>query len=164
MQGKSKYCRAPSCSLEMRAKGLLSVKPRSVLILREDTDTKMMAFARACCVLANRQVLPDSNALFLASQDLLGWLRERKRDGFLIIGLEQTGSSLPLETFEFPADKPTVLLLGKEKEGIPAECLQAVDQCLEIPQLGLIRSLNVHVSGAITIWEFTKQRLEATAS
>ena len=52
-----------------------------------------------------------------------------------------------------------VLLLGKEKEGIPVEFLQAVDQCVEIPQLGIIRSLNVHVSGAICIWEITKQRL-----
>jgi tRNA G18 (ribose-2'-O)-methylase SpoU len=52
-----------------------------------------------------------------------------------------------------------VLLLGKEKEGIPVEYLHYVDQCLEIPQLGIIRSLNVHVSGAIAIWEFTKQRL-----
>jgi tRNA G18 (ribose-2'-O)-methylase SpoU len=52
----------------------------------------------------------------------------------------------------------TVLLLGKEKEGIPVEYLQVVDQCLEIPQYGIIRSLNVHVSGAIAIWEYTKQR------
>lgn len=31
------------------------------------------------------------------------------------------------------------------------------DICVEIPQLGIIRSLNVHVSGAICIWEYTKQ-------
>ena len=54
----------------------------------------------------------------------------------------------------------TVLLLGKEKEGIPIEFLSVVDQCIEIPQLGVIRSLNVHVSGAITIWEYSKQMME----
>lgn len=74
-----------------------------------------------------------------------------------MIGLEQTSSSISLDRYTFP-NRPTVLLLGKEKEGIPIEFLQAVDQCLEIPQLGMIRSLNVHVSGAITIWEFTKQQ------
>lgn len=61
--------------------------------------------------------------------------------------------------FQFP-NRPTILLLGKEKEGIPVEFLQAVDQCIEIPQLGIIRSLNVHVTGALAIWEFTRQRLE----
>jgi tRNA guanosine-2'-O-methyltransferase len=59
---------------------------------------------------------------------------------------------------EFPAK--AVLLLGKEKEGIPVEFLQSVDICVEIPQLGIIRSLNVHVSGAISIWEYTKQMLQ----
>lgn len=74
-----------------------------------------------------------------------------------MFGLEQTSSSVSLTEMKFP-DQPTVLLLGKEKEGIPVEYLQAVDQCVEIPQLGVIRSLNVHVSGAIAIWEHTKQR------
>lgn len=30
------------------------------------------------------------------------------------------------------------------------------------PQLGLIRSLNVHVSGAIGMYEYTRQALQAT--
>jgi tRNA guanosine-2'-O-methyltransferase len=52
------------------------------------------------------------------------------------------------------------LLLGDEKEGIPFELLQILDQCIEIPQFGIIRSLNVHVSGAITLWEYTKQQIK----
>jgi tRNA guanosine-2'-O-methyltransferase len=70
--------------------------------------------------------------------------------------MEQTSSSVPLTEFKFP-DQPIVLLLGKEKEGIPVEYLQAVDQCVEIPQFGILRSLNVHVSGAIAIWEHARQ-------
>lgn len=74
------------------------------------------------------------------------------------MGIEQTSSSMSMADFEFP-NRPTVLLLGKEREGIPVQFLQAVDQCVEIPQLGIIRSLNVHVSGALAIWEFTRQRM-----
>ena len=137
---------------------------------------------------------------------LLEWLLRRKREGYAIVGLEQTAESLPLaghlslsdsrlspsesepapietcvsgETLASPKDpkggsKPpdddnrmrlmapplparTVLLLGREKEGIPVELLRVVDRCVEIPQLGVVRSLNVHVSGAIAIWEFTRQ-------
>lgn len=29
-----------------------------------------------------------------------------------------------------------------------------LDVCIEIPQLGIIRSLNVHVSGSILLWEY----------
>ena len=39
------------------------------------------------------------------------------------------------------------------------EYLQAVDRCMEIPQMGIIRSLNVHVSGTIMMWEYTKQTM-----
>mmetsp|Transcript_23901 Transcript_23901/g.41888 ORF Transcript_23901/g.41888 Transcript_23901/m.41888 type:complete len:632 (+) Transcript_23901:1054-2949(+) len=91
-------------------------------------------------------------------EDLLSWLYQKRSEGFAIVGLEQTASSKCLTKMEF-TDK-TVLLLGKEKEGIPIEFLSAVDQCIEIPQLGITRSLNVHVSGAISIWEYTKQMMQ----
>ena len=80
-------------------------------------------------------------------------------EGWFVLGIEQTSSSMSMTEFKFP-NRPTVLLLGKEKEGIPVEYLQAVDQCVEIPQFGIIRSLNVHVTGALAIWEYTRQRME----
>jgi tRNA G18 (ribose-2'-O)-methylase SpoU len=36
---------------------------------------------------------------------------------------------------------------------------QLLDACIEIPQLGKIRSLNVHVSGALVLYEHARQRL-----
>jgi len=92
-------------------------------------------------------------------ENLLSWLLYKKhQQGYWIVGLEQTSSSVPLHKIRMPSkETPIVLLLGKEKEGIPVDLLQAVDQCIEIPQFGMIRSLNVHVSGAICIWEFTKK-------
>lgn len=78
------------------------------------------------------------------------------------MGLEQTSSSIPLSNLSFPVR--TVLLLGKEREGIPVTFLQVVDVCVEIPQLGVIRSLNVHVTGAVAIWEYTKQMMNPSTS
>ena len=49
-----------------------------------------------------------------------------------------------------------------EKEGIPVDFIQLLDVCVEIPQRGLVRSLNVHVSGALLIWEYTRQQLLKT--
>jgi tRNA G18 (ribose-2'-O)-methylase SpoU len=59
---------------------------------------------------------------------------------------------------------PQVLVLGREKEGIPPEIISMLDATVEIPQLGVIRSLNVHVSGAIAMYEFTKQQLACRQS
>lgn len=61
------------------------------------------------------------------------------------------------QDFSFPPK--TVLVLGREREGIPAELLAALHATVEIPQLGLIRSLNVHVSASIALFEYTRQRL-----
>ena len=54
-----------------------------------------------------------------------------------------------------------MLVLGREKEGLSVEIIQILDACLEIPQFGLIRSLNVHVSAAIATWEYTRRHLAA---
>ena len=53
-----------------------------------------------------------------------------------------------------------IFCIGRnERGGIPVELIQLLDICVEIPQLGIVRSLNVHVSGALLIWEYTRQRL-----
>ncbi|OQR68286.1 hypothetical protein BIW11_04588 [Tropilaelaps mercedesae] len=90
------------------------------------------------------------------------YLREKKLKGFTLIGVEQTERSTPLNEFTFP--KKSLLLLGNEKEGLPLHLIHKVDHCVEIPQQGVIRSLNVHVSAALLVWEFRKQHLPARAS
>ena len=85
------------------------------------------------------------------------YLISMKSNGYKIVGIEQTSESQSLEDFQFP--KKSVILLGNEKEGLPVEYIQLLDGCVEIPQSGLIRSLNVHVTGAIIIWEYVRQNL-----
>ncbi|CAI9095603.1 OLC1v1031591C1 [Oldenlandia corymbosa var. corymbosa] len=84
------------------------------------------------------------------------FLEKKKHEGYAILGLEQTANSKPLDQYAFPTK--SVLVLGREKEGIPVEIIHILDACIEIPQLGVVRSLNVHVSGAIAIWEYTRQQ------
>ena len=57
-------------------------------------------------------------------------------------------------------DVGSVCFSRSEKEGIPPDMLQQLDVCVEIPQQGIIRSLNVHVSGALLVWEYTRQQME----
>lgn len=83
------------------------------------------------------------------------YLLLQKRNGYKIVGIEQSANSKMLHDFDFP--QKAVLVLGKEDRGIPIEFIQILDACVEIPQFGVIRSLNVHVSGALCIWEYTRQ-------
>uniref|UniRef100_A0A8C3SIJ8 tRNA (guanosine(18)-2'-O)-methyltransferase TARBP1 n=1 Tax=Chelydra serpentina TaxID=8475 RepID=A0A8C3SIJ8_CHESE len=88
---------------------------------------------------------------------LVNYLQQKKTEGYTIIGVEQTAKSTDLTEYCFP--EKSLLLLGNEHEGIPANLIQHLDVCVEIPQQGIIRSLNVHVSGALLIWEYTRQQL-----
>ncbi|XP_036439227.1 probable methyltransferase TARBP1 [Colossoma macropomum] len=89
--------------------------------------------------------------------ELTDFLQLKKRDGYCIVGVEQTANSQSLQDYRFP--EKTLLLLGNEREGIPANLLQLLDVCVEIPQQGVTRSLNVHVSAALLVWEYTRQHL-----
>ena len=89
--------------------------------------------------------------------DLKEYLEDMKSKKYQIVGIEQTSESCKLHEFKFP--KKSVIVLGNEKEGIPVDLIQLLDICVEIPQTGLIRSLNVHVTGAIIVWEYVRQQI-----
>lgn len=94
-------------------------------------------------------------------QRLAIYLREKREQGFTIVALEQTAKSVSLERFRFP--EKTVILVGNEQNGVPPELLAMIDQAVEIPQLGVIRSLNAHVSTAVCVWEYTSQHMQQRA-
>eukprot|EP00884_Botryococcus_braunii_P009931 jgi/Botrbrau1/1893/Bobra.0005s0009.1 len=63
--------------------------------------------------------------------DLEDWLAAKRAEGYTLIGLEQTEGSVSLPSYSFP--RKTVLLLGREREGIPQKFLQVLDTTVEIP-------------------------------
>jgi tRNA G18 (ribose-2'-O)-methylase SpoU len=86
---------------------------------------------------------------------LPAYLAARRAEGYALLALEQTTGSAPLPAFAWP--RRALLLLGAEGTGVPAHLLPLLDGAVEIPQLGLVRSLNVHVSGALAAYAYTCQ-------
>ncbi|XP_029666388.1 uncharacterized protein LOC115237466 [Formica exsecta] len=95
------------------------------------------------------------NMLQVKPQELQKYLFEKKNAGWSLIGVEQTANSINLLQTKF--ERKTILVLGNEKDGIPANFIPLFDMCVEIPQVGVIRSLNVHVTAAICIWQYASQ-------
>lgn len=94
-------------------------------------------------------------------QYLIHYLNTMKMEGYKIVGAEQTTCSQPLQKTVLP--KRTVLVLGQEKDGIPPNVMNMLDVAVEIPQFGVVRSLNVHVSASLFMWEYCKQHIAGTA-
>ena len=54
---------------------------------------------------------------------------------------------------------PTAVVMGSEKDGLPAAWLEASDVNVRIPMNGVADSLNVSVSTALLVYEAARQRL-----
>ena len=79
------------------------------------------------------------------------WVRERRDHGWRIVAVELADDATPLPRME-PARQRTVLLLGHEHQGVPAEVWDHVDEVVEIPMVGIGASLNVAVAGSLVLY------------
>ncbi|XP_034116341.1 uncharacterized protein LOC117575971 [Drosophila albomicans] len=97
------------------------------------------------------------NILEVKPDNLSEFLINKQSMGYKIVGAEQTAHSVSFVDFKFP--EKCILLLGHEKHGISVDLIALLDFAVEIPQFGVVRSLNVHVTGSLFIWEYCKQHL-----
>ena len=84
-------------------------------------------------------------------------LRSLKEKGYLIIAIEQTSESQPLDSFHPDPGKKFCLVFGNEVHGVSEEAIALADFALEIPQHGTKHSLNISVCLGIVAWEFYKK-------
>jgi len=82
-------------------------------------------------------------------------LEQLRRDGYQLVGLEQTTESESLYTFRF--DRRTALIIGNERLGLSPEVLRLLHRVVEIPVYGLPYSHNVATATAMAIYEYCRQ-------
>ncbi|GMM34726.1 tRNA (guanosine(18)-2'-O)-methyltransferase [Saccharomycopsis crataegensis] len=88
--------------------------------------------------------------------DIINFMRKQKANGYTLIGLEQTDKSVQLDhDLKFP--QKSLIVLGKEKEGIPGEILAELDFCVEIKQVGVVRSMNIQTATALIVHAYSLQ-------
>lgn len=84
------------------------------------------------------------------------YLRSMRTKGYETVGIEQTDRSRVLGSGGWKWPRRCVLMLGTEKHGIPGELLGEVEWCVEIPQSGVTRSMNVQTAAAVVVWEWVR--------
>lgn len=81
-------------------------------------------------------------------------LRSLRREGFLIIGIEQDKKSIDYKKVKLKAKN--AFIVGTEVTGIPKDILKKCDIITEIPMKGKKESLNVSVALGIAIFRILK--------
>ena len=63
--------------------------------------------------------------------------------------------------YELDLTQRVALVFGNEHDGVTKECLEYCDGNFIIPQVGMVKSLNISVACAITLYEAFRQRQQA---
>lgn len=93
------------------------------------------------------------------AQDTLEALQKLRQEGYTLIALEQTDSSLQLQQFLPTHEEKYAFIFGNEVYGVQQEIINMADGCVEIPQFGTKHSFNVSVSIGIILWDFFTKTL-----
>jgi RNA methyltransferase, TrmH family len=89
------------------------------------------------------------------SAEVLAWIAGR---GLQIVAATPNATRLVTDA---DLTRPTVIAVGAEQTGLPADWLERADVCVRIPMFGRADSLNVATSAAIITYEAVRQRLQA---
>jgi len=88
--------------------------------------------------------------------DAAAFRRYREEMGWDLVAVELDARAVNLFDAEYP-ERPC-FLLGAELGGIPADLLDEAKLVVQIPQWGLVPSLNLAVAGSIVLYDFLGKR------
>jgi RNA methyltransferase, TrmH family len=80
-------------------------------------------------------------------------LRDLRRSYRVVAAAAENGQ--PIAALR-PSERPFAVVLGNEEDGLPRATLDACDEIVTIPGLGLVQSLNVAATAAILLYALTR--------
>ena len=86
---------------------------------------------------------------------------ELKKEGYMIIVIEQAEGSVELQDVNIDPGKRYALVFGHEVNGVDQSVVDMCDLCVEIPQFGTKHSFNIAVSAGIVLWELHRNILRS---
>lgn len=93
---------------------------------------------------------------FQYQENLEKFIIQKKENGYKIIALEITESSIPLQDLSLQPSENIILIAGNENFGISENILQQCDKIVHISMFGNNSSMNVAQAVGIALYEITK--------
>ena len=91
------------------------------------------------------------------SMDASAFIKTCKQQGFQTVATVLTGRKTH---FDIDLTNPTVIVLGQEGAGLPADIMADIDLQVRIPMASTIDSLNVATAAAVILYEAFRQRMK----
>lgn len=87
--------------------------------------------------------------------DKVAFLKQKKEQGFQVVVTHLEERAVSFRDIDYT--KPTLLVMGNEKEGVSPEVIAQADKVIIIPMQGMVQSLNVSVATALILYEAQRQ-------
>lgn len=87
-------------------------------------------------------------------QEKKSFYQRWRGEGVRVLGVELADDATRLGDL-LPARERTIVVLGHEHQGIPAEAYPWLDDVVEIPMIGTGSSLNVAVAGSLVLYKLS---------
>jgi len=91
----------------------------------------------------------------MCDTDKVSFLKEKKSKGFQIIVTHLGKDAISFREVDYT--KPTLLVMGNEKDGVSSAVIEEADKIIIIPMQGMVQSLNVSVATALILYEGQRQ-------
>ena len=95
----------------------------------------------------------------VAFNNRVEFLKAKQKEGFQVVATHLTEKSISFSKVDYT--KPTIIIMGNEKDGVSQEVVSIADSVVIIPMRGMAQSLNVSVATALILYESGRQREEA---
>jgi tRNA (guanosine-2'-O-)-methyltransferase len=83
------------------------------------------------------------------------FLQEKKKEGFQVVVTHLEERAVSFREVDY--SKPTLIVMGNEKEGVSDEVIAEATDVIVIPMEGMVQSLNVSVATALILYEAQRQ-------
>lgn len=104
---------------------------------------------------------PEITKTAIGAEEYVAWkqvaspiqnIKRLKKQGYILIGLEQTSDSIELPDYQPSVNKSICLVFGNEVTGLDEDIFPHIDSFVEIPQYGHKHSLNVSVTVGVALY------------
>nr|WP_210320194.1 RNA methyltransferase [Pseudaminobacter soli] len=127
-----------------------AVGAKGVILIGETTDPFALETVRA--TMGSIFAVPIARA---TPEAFITW---RKHVAGLVVGTHLKGA-VDYRSIDY-AEKPVLLLMGNEQQGLPDNLTDACDRLVRIPQAGRADSLNLAVATAVMLFEIRRSALK----
>lgn len=126
-----------------------AVGAKGVILVGDTTDPFSLETVRA--------TMGSIFAVPVAKTSVEAFLAWRKGFPGLVAGTHLKGA-VDYRSVDF-SDKPVLLMMGNEQQGLPDDLAQSCDRLLRIPQAGRADSLNLAVATGVMLFEIRREAL-----